>query len=486
MIENVQLDLVPNGGIIPTREIVTNESCDSCHVELELHGGARIEATNCVTCHTRELVDPNTGRNLELVTMVHKIHRGAELPSVLDGEPYVILGNSDSVHDFSTVGYPQDIRNCEKCHDASAADGLRYAEMPSLEACSSCHDRTWFGPVAEIPAGWTAHVGNPQENSLLCGGCHPATGGLSPIIDRHLMPRELAGAPTLAAAIIGVEARAGSTATVTFTLSDRAGNPITTAQLNSLSFIAAGPTTDYSQLIRNSALGATGVGTITQNGSTFTYTFGTALPADASGTWGFGIEGYRNGVLPDGTTFRHGMINPVAYADLAGGVADERRAVVDNAKCSACHDELALHGNNRIGEVQYCVMCHMPGATDASRRPVGAPPPESIDMKVMIHKIHRGEELPSVSEGFPYIIYGFGNTPHDFGEVRFPAPANDCSLCHEDGTAWKPSTAACTSCHDGSATLAHAELNTTSSGVESCAVCHATGREFSVEAAHQR
>jgi hypothetical protein len=130
-------------------------------------------------------------------------------------------------------------------------------------------------------------------------------------------------------------------------------------------------------------------------------------------------------------------------------------------------------------------MCHMPGATDVARRPSGSPP-ETIDMKVMIHKIHRGEELPSVSEGFPYIIYGFGNTAHDFGEVRFPAAVDDCSLCHEDGTAWRPSTAVCTSCHDGAATLAHAELNTTASGAESCAVCHGPDREFSVETSHPR
>jgi OmcA/MtrC family decaheme c-type cytochrome len=488
MIENVQLDLVPNGGTAPTREIVTNASCDSCHGALALHGGARTEASNCVTCHTRDLVDPNTGRNLELVTLVHKIHRGAALPSVLDGEPYVILGNRDSEHDFSHVGYPQDLRNCEKCHDASAADGLRYAEMPSLEACGSCHDRTWFGPLAQIPAGWTAHVGNPQENSLLCAGCHPATGGLSPIIDRHLMPRELPGQPTLAAVILEVTAAAGARPAVTFELSDRAGNAITsTTAINSLTFMAAGPTTDYSRTIRNAAIGGTRVGTIARQGSSsFTYVFGTALPADASGTWGFGIEGYRNGVLPDGSTFRHGLINPVAYAELSGAEAEERRAIVDDGKCSSCHDELALHGNNRIGTVQYCAMCHMPGATDAARRPAGAPPPESIDMKVMVHKIHRGEGLPSLQEGGSYVIYGYGNTPHDFGHVRYPAPANDCSMCHEDGTAWKPSTAVCTSCHDGAATLAHAELNTSASGIESCAVCHAPGREFSVEAAHLR
>jgi hypothetical protein len=43
---------------------------------------------------------------------------------------------------------------------------------------------------------------------------------------------------------------------------------------------------------------------------------------------------------------------------------------------------------------------------------------------------------------------------------------------------------ACTGCHDGPASLAHAEINTTASGVESCAACHGPGRLFAVSTAH--
>ena len=163
-----------------------------------------------------------------------------------------------------------------------------------------------------------------------------------------------------------------------------------------------------------------------------------------------------------------------------------RRRVVDDAKCNACHLELALHGNNRVGNVQYCAMCHIPTATDVARRPMGAGDPVSIDFKVMIHKIHRGHELPSVQAGRPYIIYGFGGTPHDFGEVHFPGDAADCESCHTGDTYTAPSTAVCTSCHDSDAALAHAELNTSTSTVEACAVCHGPNREFSAERSHAR
>ncbi len=485
LIDNAQLDVVPGGGTPATRELVTDAACNTCHDGLAMHGGGRTETAGCVTCHTRDLVDPDSGRNLELSTLIHKIHRGAELPSVLAGEPYEIIGHG--VSDFSTVEFPQDVRNCESCHDPAARDAIRYADMPSMQACGACHDRTWFGPVASIPAGWTAHIGNPQTDNLLCGSCHTATSpGLSPIIDRHLLPRDVPGAPTFAATITSVAAAPGVAPQVNFELNDRSGNPITsTTALSSLTFMAAGPTTDYATTIRNSALGGSGVGTLTHSGgSSYTYRFASALPIDASGSWGIGIEGYRNGVLPDGSTFRHGTVNPVAFASLSGGTPSPRRVVVANAKCNACHEELSAHGNNRVGEVQYCVMCHNPTATDAARRPPSAFPAEPIDFKVMIHKLHRGEELPSVAEGRPYIIYGYGNSANDFGEVRFPADTAKCSVCHESGTYLTPSAAVCTSCHDGSATLAHAELNTTGSGVESCAVCHGPDREFSVELSH--
>jgi OmcA/MtrC family decaheme c-type cytochrome len=82
-------------------------------------------------------------------------------------------------------------------------------------------------------------------------------------------------------------------------------------------------------------------------------------------------------------------------------------------------------------------------------------------MKVMIHKIHMGFELPSVQAGKPYQIIGFNNSVNDYSEVEFPAEGpNNCQFCHAPATqpnpppananAWlmRPSRAACGSCHD--------------------------------------
>ena len=48
--------------------------------------------------------------------MVHKIHRGENLPSVKAGTPYKIIGHNQSVADYSEVAYPQQINRCTTCH----------------------------------------------------------------------------------------------------------------------------------------------------------------------------------------------------------------------------------------------------------------------------------------------------------------------------------------------------------------------------------
>ena len=82
---------------------------------------------------------------------------------------------------------------------------------------------------------------------------------------------------------------------------------------------------------------------------------------------------------------------------------------------------------------KHCVLCHNPNTTDVRRRPTEAGLPETVNFKEMIHKIHTGEEL-----GEEYIVYGFGNRPHNFGEIVFPGDRRDCQACHIDGTQQLP------------------------------------------------
>ncbi len=51
--------------------------------------------------------------------LVHKIHRGSDLPGVKAGKPDQIIGTAQRVVDFSTVGFPAGVRNCRVRHGPS-------------------------------------------------------------------------------------------------------------------------------------------------------------------------------------------------------------------------------------------------------------------------------------------------------------------------------------------------------------------------------
>jgi len=127
---------------------------------------------------------------------------------------------------------------------------------------------------------------------------------------------------------------------------------------------------------------------------------------------------------------------------LAAKVANQRRQVVDIAKCKGCHDDrkhgdvvvprLSLHGANRNENLDLCVACHNPNQTDVPYRYAEPADPRlgaaetPIDFKVMVHSIHAG--------GFrttPYVVVGFNSSVNDFSGVRFPAELRkSCPLCH--------------------------------------------------------
>ena len=115
-------------------------TCNSCHHDLALHGGRRRALKGCVMCHNPQSTDPDSGNTVNLKEMAHKIHMGANLPSVQAGIPYQIIGFRGSVHDYSEVLFPQDIRNCDTCHRNDAPKGTRFMTAPSRAACGSCHD----------------------------------------------------------------------------------------------------------------------------------------------------------------------------------------------------------------------------------------------------------------------------------------------------------------------------------------------------------
>jgi OmcA/MtrC family decaheme c-type cytochrome len=495
---NVEYDFRPDSGAITdTWNLLGNASCNSCHTQLAEHGGSRRDVKLCALCHSNTTVagtpniDPDSGNTIDLKVMIHKIHRGEDLPSVQAGTPYIIYGNNNSKNDFSTVVFPQDIRNCTTCHDSSTAAGaVSWYTNPSAAACTSCHDNV------NLTTGEN-HGPGPEPDSS-CAGCHRPQGDQEwdvSIIGAHTVPTKSTQLKGVNAAIVSVtHSGPAQNPTVLFNLTQKDGTPIPPSAFTTvnsdgstssgLNVIMSGPTTDYSipPQIRERADGATA------SGGNYSYTFMTPIPPDASGTWGFSIEAKLKVTLNpaprDTTTANDAAFNPVFYAAVTDPAPVPRRVVVDVANCNTCHDQLSFHGSNRLNP-QECVFCHNPNMFDDQV------PPESLDFKRLIHRLHRGTELTQ--------------TYLDFNGLRFPGDLRKCQMCHTGDSQqvpdvepagrlatstprdWyspqQPTAAACLGCHDTQSAAAHAFTNTAPFG-EACAACHGADAEFSVDKVH--
>ena len=489
---------VPSGAAakqITGRDIVLTETCNSCHTRLEFHGGDRREIQYCIMCHNTQSVDPDTGNSVDMAQLIHKIHRGANLPSVQEGEPYEIIGHGGSVHDYSEVVFPQDIRNCAVCHTGADASDV-WNTAPTLEGCVSCHDRTWFGS-GSAPEGYEAHIGGAQENNALCSACHKSDA----IMDYHVKPVNSSAAPGLLLDIVDVQTAAvegGFSLTISVQVTDGSGVAINDlTELSSMNPVVAWPTTDYQQYVRES-IGGTPTGTLTPNGNgMYTYTFAEVFPM-TSDTFAVSLEGRRSFAYGDGSVTQGTDSTGLTFFTADGSAPVMRRAIVDEAKCNVCHEEIRAHGEQRF-TVSHCLLCHNVNETDAEVRLEGTP--ESVNFKNMIHSIHAGAEL-----NVDLVIYGYRNSIHDYSGVHFPGKLNSCTMCHLEGTVdlplegvepttisdeegtvlsvEQPERAACTTCHDGLLNEVHAMLQTDANGVESCAVCHGPGADFAVDEVH--
>ena len=489
-------DFVPDGAAVTEQwGSMLKTSCNACHYDLALHGGHRKAIKGCVMCHNPQSTDPESGNTVNFKVMIHKIHRGAELPSVQAGTPYQIIGYRGSVHDYSYVEFPQDIRNCIHCHTPDAPKGTRFMTAPSRAACGACHDDIVWATGENHPI--------PQLNDDNCSDCHIPQGEYEfdiSVKGAHTIPlksTQLAGLNMDITDVTNVAP--GGMPTVYFTLKNNDGSNVTDiASLQTLTIRAAGPqgeTIDHTIDLSVDARDATMVG------GEYMIAFTTPLPEDATGTWTFSADVRRASTIDDGTdegmSVTEGAFNPTYYAAVTDTEAEPRRTIVDMDKCNVCHDMLALHGGQRFN-TQECVMCHRPNNSDEEVRPEDEMPPESIDFRWLIHRIHTGEELQN-----DFIVYGYRGSVHNYEHVVFPGQRRVCVTCHFDDTytlprpageadvdtersyysPTTPGAAACLACHDSIDAAAHAFVNTAPFG-ESCAACHGDGRDFSVEAVH--
>jgi OmcA/MtrC family decaheme c-type cytochrome len=225
---DVAYDFVPNGGTPVSRAIVSTSTCNgACHGKLALHGDGRFTVDYCVVCHNPSMRDPNggdvydetKGNPLDLKVLVHRLHYGSQLPSVVDGaKDYTIWGYGDNASVFShgtlpvmtgsrsTSTDPLYMRtttatggsffpDCTKCHKdptPSTPQADNWKTTPTIETCTSCHNNVYF--TASAPANkldafpMVQHTGGLYADSTFCMVCHAETSFLAPIDVAHAYP----------------------------------------------------------------------------------------------------------------------------------------------------------------------------------------------------------------------------------------------------------------------------------------------------------
>jgi OmcA/MtrC family decaheme c-type cytochrome len=246
---------VPNGSPVTlVREVVGTPACNQCHNPLAMHGGARQKVAYCILCHNPGTADPATGNSLDMAVMIHKIHRGPNLPSVKAGGKYQLAGYKGVMKDFSGTTFPRDIRECTTCHQ-QASQAEQFNTCPHDTACGACHDNVNF-------ATGENHPGGPQPDSNQCANCHIPQGELefdASIIGAHTIPSRSKQLPGVNFEILNVDnTTAGSNPRVTFSIKDDAGNPIAPSSMAHVALVLAGPTADYPQAITENISNATG------------------------------------------------------------------------------------------------------------------------------------------------------------------------------------------------------------------------------------
>ncbi|MGC3997340.1 MAG: OmcA/MtrC family decaheme c-type cytochrome [Anaeromyxobacter sp.] len=531
------LPFVPDGGMAQGWHVVIDAACNTCHGRLEAHD-RRTGVALCVTCHSPQTTDPESGNNVDLAVMVHRIHRGAGLPSVANppGIPYRIVGFApnnpavlppSAVQDYSEVTFPRAIVDCTACHQGADAD--RWKSAASYRACNSCHDNVRFDVSAPArcasgapdlaPCNHTAGEvpGAPTAN---CAGCHTAEA----VAGHHV--NQLAGwASRFRYELVSATVDANRQPVVQFRVVDPTSgdapydiktDPAFTAAggASSLTVDVAWPTTEYSNAGSSRPYGQP----IAMNALT-TATAVDGQPGVFQVTTQPGQGGAPAATVPAGVdaitvvieghpaqgTQRLPVTSLVQDVALGGGTPPARRVVVETAKCNACHGQLSAHGSNRNGDVRACQVCHNPEATDKGRRTAAAPPvagEESVDFKVLIHEVHGvGVRTSDVT------IIGFGGNPNVF-PIGLPF-TGDCAKCHvgtsyaipldaavvrdttvdsgadpqgpDDNLRRPKNQAVCLACHDN-ATIHVAQY--TSDGVERCQECHAAGGTVDVAKVH--
>ncbi len=398
------------------KQVADIRSCNSCHEKLELHGGSRNDVTICIQCHQPGSIDKGTGETIDMMHLVHKIHAAHDLT-----EPYYFyrFRGIERFYDFSPIGFPQDVRNCTKCHtgDTSTdplvavqtAQGNNWFNKPNRAACGSCHDGIDFATSTGTTLSGEPNIHTSGAFSLSddssCTLCHGADNGLAVKlvhVTGDSTPNNLT--VPVGAANFDYEIASATVNSATATIDPNATVIKFRIKKDGVNLdVSAGPPAGFTEgpsFLFAWAMEQDGVvspadfnNLAAANGAFLNATRGDAMgrslaqlrtapntltydPATGLNTATVKATAYQ---FPAGAKMRTvGLQSYYTQTSIESGrhavsvvktVTGEtpRRSVVDNAKCANCHDRLALHGGSRVYEIQVCVMCHNPSKATSGR-----------------------------------------------------------------------------------------------------------------------
>jgi hypothetical protein len=192
------------------RRIVTEQSCNNCHVNVQAHGGSRKDKVEmCSACHSRGAVDrgtdrpdqatgaqckqsapvcgpfqicqpapagvappkspndgycilnpdPTPGNPIDFGPMVHNIHFARLREGYAERNflaPFtgklVFAAYNNSIADLSEVLLPMDVRNCNACHGDQGGSCTTDSQCGMGQSCvnKTCVNSAWTAPSARI------------------------------------------------------------------------------------------------------------------------------------------------------------------------------------------------------------------------------------------------------------------------------------------------------------------------------------------------
>lgn len=514
---------------------VSLTKCGACHLgpangQIYMHhidpyrdpfGSPEIDSgaiATCKACHNNNgyasYVTSNGTRVVDnIIIRVHGVHMGEDLKN-----PINTTNGTGAFRFYTGVKFPADVKNCPTCHVDN-----NWMTKPSIFACGTCHDNTWFGDQSRIPAGWKAHGGGAQADDSKCNVCHTTdtvrtSQLLAPVPVVHNVTwnfKNIVGL-NMTTPANGQFYVAGERPQVTITVMTINGtviDPNTMLEAANASAPGAGQWTRGNLFVSGPRKNAQPVLTTTaaRNTSTDFYAGNNVLkrtnPAneDARVTrTGSSIVYQLDDVrgLPAGTYTVFAEFTPQsplggwAVMNFQVGTATPERQIATN--CIDCH------GNNRqhpeFFAVTYnpdiCKSCHdykrqTPGVTTFTF-PGGWNGYGAAPLVNKAHGVHFGAYLNHPED----VVFPGLRSTFNFSETIFPQDVRNCVKCHSAQTtgSWTtPSRLACLACHDNDAAKAHANLNSidptpndpySGDEQEACGTCHGPRRQFSPEVVH--